>query len=188
MERTTTVDSPQTEPLVQPDISVGELLRSRREALGMSLKEIAATTKIQQSNLRALEENRFQELPAEVFTRGFLRSFSRELGLDEDAVIDAYLAQTGTAQALVPTPTEAAPPAAREGATAEELVAPDQTARVLYVAALAVMIVGLALAVLMLSGGDSAPSTAATWQPAEVEDNWRPAPAGHLDWQSVREN
>lgn len=192
MERTQQIDTAASEAPAPAQATVGTTLRQQREALGLSLKEIAATTRIQQSNLLALEEDRFEELPAEVFTRGFLRSFAREIELDENHVVDLYLTQTGGTRALVTAPTEPVAVVRRRqdepADSPERFVAPDNTARVLYVAALAVMIIGLALAVLMISGGDSSAPSTATWQPADVEDNWRPAPAGHYDWQTVREN
>ncbi|TVR03382.1 MAG: helix-turn-helix domain-containing protein [Deltaproteobacteria bacterium] len=193
MEPTAHADEVENAPAADSTApSVGDVLRSRRAELGYTLKEIAATTRIQQANLLALEEERFEELPAEVFTRGFLRSYARELGLDEEDVIALYLEGTGRTRELVPAPTApmpAAPRAAENNDDPHRLVAPDQTARVLYVAALAVLIIGLALAVLMVTGDDnSAPSTA-TWQPADTADDfWRPVPAGHDDWQTVREN
>src|SRR5207247_4278328 len=58
----------------------------------VSLEEISAATKISVRLLTALEASNVQKLPAPVFTRGFIRSYSRHLGLDPDEMVNAYLA------------------------------------------------------------------------------------------------
>lgn len=64
------------------DKSVGEQLRLAREAKGWSLDEVARRTKLKRSALAALEENTFEKLPSLSNTRGFIRIYARELGLD----------------------------------------------------------------------------------------------------------
>jgi len=46
--------------------------------------------------LEAIEEDRFDELPAPVYARGFIRNYARLVGLDPDDVVAAYAAATGT--------------------------------------------------------------------------------------------
>lgn len=74
----------------------------------MSLREIADSTRISLRYLEALEEERFDVLPAHVFARGFLREYARVVGLDPDEVVNAYLlvARRGA-------PEEEAPPRPR---------------------------------------------------------------------------
>ena len=69
---------------------VGEYLRREREAREVSLKEISNATKISVEFLKAIENNEFEKLPAEVFVIGFIRNYARYLGLDEDDVIHMY--------------------------------------------------------------------------------------------------
>ena len=65
----------------------GAYLRSNRERRELSVADIARVTKIPQRSLVRLEEGAFDGLPAEVFVRGFLRSYARCVGLDpEDTV------------------------------------------------------------------------------------------------------
>lgn len=71
--------------------SLGTWLRTQREARGVSIRDIAEATKISQRYLEALERDRFDALPAEVFVRGFLREYARIVGLDPDEVVNVYL-------------------------------------------------------------------------------------------------
>lgn len=62
--------------------NLGETLRRRRLRLGRSIEQIAAQTRIQAKMLEAIEDNRYSELPAEAFTRGFLAAYAKALGLN----------------------------------------------------------------------------------------------------------
>jgi cytoskeleton protein RodZ len=80
----------------------GERLRREREKRGVSLEEIAGSTKIGTRSLRALEEDAFDSLPGGIFNRGFVRAYARTLGLDEErylsdfsAAYEEHLAATG---------------------------------------------------------------------------------------------
>jgi cytoskeletal protein RodZ len=57
----------------------------------MTLQDIASTTKIGTRTLQALEEERFEQLPGGIFNKGFVRSYARSVGLDEDKTVAAYL-------------------------------------------------------------------------------------------------
>lgn len=164
--------------------SIGETLRARREALGLTHRDLSAITKIQAAHLQYLEEDRFDEFPAEVFARGFLRNYARELRLDADAIVAEYDALTGRAPTVIPVVHEVEEPNAQ--ITEGRFAHPSTLGRVAYGAALAVFILGLALSVLVFGGDDSTPSAA--YQPTDYSDAWQPVPAGENDWQSHREN
>ena len=70
--------------------SVGARLRLERELLGMSIEEIARATRIPVTSLERVENDRFDDLPGEVFVRGFLRSYAKTVGLDADEVLAQY--------------------------------------------------------------------------------------------------
>jgi cytoskeletal protein RodZ len=72
-------------------VSFGTWLRRQREARTIELREIADHTKISIRYLEALENDRFEVLPAPVFTKGFLRQYGRYIGLDPDQVVNTYL-------------------------------------------------------------------------------------------------
>ncbi len=71
--------------------SFGDKFRQQREQRGISLDAIANTTKISTRMLRALEEERFDQLPGGIFNRGFVRAYARHVGLDEEQALTDYL-------------------------------------------------------------------------------------------------
>lgn len=75
--------------------SFGLWLRRQREMREVPLREIADVTKISLRYLEALEQDRFDVLPAPVFAKGFLREYSRYVGLDADEVVNSFLIATG---------------------------------------------------------------------------------------------
>jgi cytoskeletal protein RodZ len=77
--------------------SFGEKLKQEREKRKISLDEISGTTKIGTRMLQALEEDKFDQLPGGIFNKGFVRSYSRCIGLDEDQTVAEYLLASGDA-------------------------------------------------------------------------------------------
>lgn len=73
----------------------GERLERERLARGIKLENISEATKISTRMLRALETEEFEKLPGGIFNRGFVRSYARYLGLDEDQSVADYLAAAG---------------------------------------------------------------------------------------------
>lgn len=71
----------------------GGKLRLARERRGISLRQIAASTKISYAVLDALERNDFSKLPGGIFGRSFIRSFAAEIGLDPDETVKEFLEQ-----------------------------------------------------------------------------------------------
>ena len=76
----------------------GSYLKHERELRGVPLDEIAQSTKINIRFLRALEESRFEDLPGEVFVKGFIRSYGQAIGSNEDELLAAYLESSGKRQ------------------------------------------------------------------------------------------
>jgi cytoskeleton protein RodZ len=69
----------------------GGRLRQARERRGISLRQIATTTKIAAAALEALERNDVSKLPGGIFSRAFVRSYAIEVGLDPDATVQEFL-------------------------------------------------------------------------------------------------
>jgi len=65
----------------------GERLRAAREAAGLSLDQVAQQLKLAPRQVRALEEESFDELPGRTFSRGFVRNYARLLNLDADDLL-----------------------------------------------------------------------------------------------------
>jgi len=78
--------------------SFGENLRREREMRGVTLQEIAAATKISVRFLKAIEAEEFSKVPGGIFTRSFIRTYAKYLGLDEERVLAEYLLVTGPVQ------------------------------------------------------------------------------------------
>ena len=89
----------------------GERLQREREMRGITLDEIAEATKIGTRSLRALEEQDFDKLPGGIFNKGFVRAYSKYLGIDEDQAVADYVVAVSEAQAAGKlTRSEYAPP------------------------------------------------------------------------------
>ncbi|MBI3354480.1 MAG: helix-turn-helix domain-containing protein [Nitrospirae bacterium] len=69
---------------------LGEYLKRIRESRNLTIDAVAAKTKISLSYLNAIEKSRFDDLPGDVFTKGFLRTYARFLSIDEKDIIDRY--------------------------------------------------------------------------------------------------
>jgi cytoskeletal protein RodZ len=104
----------------------GEHLKREREMRGVSLQEIAAATRISVRFLEALENETWNTLPGGVFNRGFVRTVSRYLGLEEESLLAEYSLARG-----IDTPpplSEPVPPAPKK------LVSEDKSSAPKYVA------------------------------------------------------
>jgi cytoskeleton protein RodZ len=84
--------------------SVGSYLREHRRARGVSLKEMARATRVREQYLEALESDQFAGLPADVFTKGFIRACCHVLNEPAEEALRIYAEQVG----LPPTPGEPA--------------------------------------------------------------------------------
>lgn len=88
------------EPEIGPTTDItGPLLRQLREARGVDLNTISQRTKIGAGHLRAIEDERFDIMPAVVYVRGFLVEYAKFLRLDVARVLDTYLARYKAARA-----------------------------------------------------------------------------------------
>src|SRR6185436_14726988 len=76
-------------PLLGP-CSAGDLLRQRRQALGLDLGGVGASLRIKPAYLQALEEGRHGELPGPAYAIGFMRAYSEHLGLDSGEVLRRF--------------------------------------------------------------------------------------------------
>src|SRR6266540_1479909 len=73
--------------------SLGPYLRGLREAKGMSLDDIARSTRVGRRHLEALEADESGELPAPVFVKGFIRAYCEFLGTRPDEALARYRRQ-----------------------------------------------------------------------------------------------
>lgn len=110
----------QAAPAAQPAVpsapsdaaSLGALLRSAREARGLSLADAANALKLGEDALNAIEEGRYEFFPHKAYARGFLRSYAKFLKVESEAckpVLD-LLSPTQEYDTPVYTPERAARP------------------------------------------------------------------------------
>lgn len=88
-------------------MDIGTELQQMRERRDISLYELSERTKIALPLLRAIEANDFESIPGGVFTRGYLRAFAREVGLDPEAIVGRYAAEYAPPPAVVAEDQEA---------------------------------------------------------------------------------
>ena len=69
----------------------GPSLRRARLRASVELEEISETTKVSMTNLRNIEDEEFEDLPASVYVRGFVMAYANMLGLDAEKVATDYM-------------------------------------------------------------------------------------------------
>ena len=93
---------------------VGQYLREQREARRMSVEEVSRSTRVPVQSVERIEADRFDELPGEVFVRGFLKSYARALGVSPDEVMARYTASRRVAW-VTPLPLSSSSPKPARG-------------------------------------------------------------------------
>ena len=94
--------------------TVGNLLKQKRESRNMSVAEVSRVTRIPASTLESIEADRFDDLPGEVFVRGFLRSFAQAVGTVPQEALARYTASRRVAF-VTPMPVSSPVQAVRKG-------------------------------------------------------------------------
>lgn len=135
--------------------SVGRFLRETREERRMSVAEIARATRMPVSSVERIEADQFDELPGEVFVRGFLKSYAQAVGLPADDVLARYTASRRVAWVTpLPMPSAARPARGRRVGVAIAFV-------------LLLILFTLALSIVLKPRGNDMPQ----------ELSWRDAPS-----------
>jgi cytoskeletal protein RodZ len=76
----------------------GKILKEGREKTGQTLSEVSLATKINLKVLEAMEKGDKTSLPPVTFLRGFVRSYAKYLKLDEDAIMQSFFEEMGSAR------------------------------------------------------------------------------------------
>ena len=112
----------------QDFVELGSKLKREREGRSLKISDVARVTKIPERSLSRLEEGKFEELPGDVFIRGFLRSYARCVGLDGEDLVREYGAlarmpvdedRHDVSETAVPTPSPDEPKRVDEEKPAE---------------------------------------------------------------------
>jgi len=135
---------------------IGPLLKKSREEKRMSVAEVARVTRIPIATLDALEADRFDDLPGEVFVRGFLKSYAQAVGLPPSEVLAKY-ASTRSVAIVTPLPATSPVTAVRQG---------NRRLGVAIAFVVLLILVTLALSIVLTPRGHGVPaelSQASTW-------------------------
>ena len=114
----------------------GSRMRHIREQRGVSLRQIAQTTKLSMSALEALERSDTSGLPGGIFSRAFVRSYAAEIGADPEETVREFLAQF---------PHESVTGAGSHSPSDERRRGKQFAARAVVIAAAIVVVVGVIL-------------------------------------------
>ncbi len=71
-------------------LSLGEKLRTAREERGISISEVAEQTRISPLYLEAIDQDNYKSLPGGIFNKGFVRSYAKYVGIDEQEALQDY--------------------------------------------------------------------------------------------------
>src|SRR5512139_1484858 len=74
----------------------GTFLKEERERRQVSLADLAHSTKLSVSSLKLMEAGSLDDLPPDVFVRGFIRSYAKKLGISSNeplSMLDQILAE-----------------------------------------------------------------------------------------------
>jgi transcriptional regulator with XRE-family HTH domain len=142
---------------------IGASLREARTRRGLSLDDVTSGLRIRQRYVTALEEERWELMPAEAYTKGFLRMYAEFLGLNGTLYLDEY--------------NERFAPHDDEPFIRESLAPTGPRHRFLFRTIVAVVTVGAAVAALNLfgSGGASATHVANAAPPKKAAQPVAPA-------------
>ena len=70
--------------------SMSSVLKERRKDLGREISDIAQVTRIKGSYLRAIEDEDYEKLPVEVYTRGYIKEYAEFLGIPPGTALNPY--------------------------------------------------------------------------------------------------
>ncbi|MEX2523686.1 MAG: RodZ domain-containing protein [Gammaproteobacteria bacterium] len=74
----------------EPAVSIGETLKNLREERNLSVTEIAGRLHLDPRIIELLERDAFEDLPAGIFVRGYIRNYAKQLEVDPERLIEIY--------------------------------------------------------------------------------------------------
>lgn len=104
---------------------LGDTLREAREKQGLTYKDIEKGTSIRALYIEYIEKGEYDELPGDVYTKGFIRSYANFLKLDANALVQAFTTERHKGAAPAAQQKPSAPKAAPEKPQAKKSAAPS---------------------------------------------------------------
>ena len=158
--------------------TLGEKLRQAREEGGLTLADVAEQTHISSLYLEAIEHDDYKILPGGIFNKGFIKSYAKFVGIDEQEALMDYQSQLARTEG-------AAPPESEQRTYRPEVLTDDHSGSMLptiIVAALvlALMTGGILYLVSYLRGGSSTVASNTAKPAANAAVDPTPAPTSAI--------
>jgi hypothetical protein len=141
---------------------IGASLREARLRQGLDFPELEERTKIRPKYLRALEDERFDILPAPTYVRGFLRSYAEAVGLDGQPFVDEYNSRFAVGEDDAPLRARRVPTPARRDRERHE-------SRIAVLALLAITVIAALVIAAWKFGGPETQSVPGLAEPVASE-------------------
>ena len=104
------MDDDKQKPESRPGgLGPGERLQAARIQKSLSIDDVAGRMHLSTAILEAIEENRFEEITAPIFVKGYLRAYARIVALDEDEIIRQYVESWSREDPPITTTSNMAP-------------------------------------------------------------------------------
>lgn len=71
-------------------VTPGQILQEARDAKGLSVSDVANRLHLRQEIIENIEANKFEDMGSSTFTRGYVRAYTKLLGVNEDDVFSAF--------------------------------------------------------------------------------------------------
>jgi len=81
-------------------LTLGEKLRQAREERGISISEVAEQTRISPHYLDSIENDDYRTLPGGIFNKGFVKSYAKYVGIDEQEALQDYTRLVATQEGI----------------------------------------------------------------------------------------
>ncbi len=166
---------------LEPEETLGRFLKRERDLRGVSLREIAETTKINVRVLEALEADDYGSLPPRAFIIGFLRAYAQCLKIDPQDVIALY---HRVVSEVTEVPVESEPE--------EDLEDDHALKRIVLLVVVGLFAASLFYVVFLRDWSPKAPKTKGTTSASggtrsrSAEPGLQPAPAGVIARKAAR--
>lgn len=87
-------------------LSVGIQLRQARKAVGLAIDDVSSLLHISTEYVHAIEHDQYEELPAPIYVKGYIRNYAKLVQIDGDQLIRIYEEKSGTVDAEKSKPEE----------------------------------------------------------------------------------
>jgi len=89
-------------------VTAGECFKAKREEMGITLHDLALKLKIKQEYLESIENNDYNNLPPEVYVKGFIRSYAEFAGFDAPKMVNMFKREIAVNDKIEKVPKESA--------------------------------------------------------------------------------